>query len=76
MTAGPRAGLELLAGIEADERLAADHRLHAARAHLLEMAGDTAAARDSYQAAAHRANSLPLRRYLYGRAERLSRPGR
>ena len=76
MATGPRAGLELLAGIEADERLAADHRLHAARAHLLEMAGDTAAARDSYQVAAHHANSLPLRRYLYGRAERLNRPGR
>ena len=29
-------------------RIAEDHRLHAVRAHLLELAGDPAAARDAY----------------------------
>ena len=39
MVAGPGAGLDLLATLDADERLAGDHRLDAVRAHLLEMAG-------------------------------------
>ena len=51
MASGPQAGLGLLAELEADERLAGDRRLHAVRAHLLELAGDRAGARDSYQAA-------------------------
>ncbi len=72
MAKGPHAGLGLLAGMEPDERLAGDHRFHAVRAHLLEMVGDSAAAHDSYHDAAQRANSLPLRRYLYGRAARLA----
>ena len=41
------------------------------RAHLLEMAGDVAAAREAYLAAAERTTSLPRKRYLYGRAARL-----
>jgi len=72
MVRGPRAGLDLLGTIEADERMAADHRLHAVRAHLLEMAGDRVAARDSYQAAARRTTSLPQQRYLHARAARLT----
>ena len=55
-----------------NERIAEDHRLHAVRAHLLEMAGDFVAARDSYQAAARRTVSLPHQRYLYTRAARLT----
>ncbi len=35
MASGPRAGLDLLGVLEADERIAGDHRLHAVRAHLL-----------------------------------------
>jgi predicted RNA polymerase sigma factor len=46
--------------------------LYAVRAHLLEMAGDRAGARDWYEAAARRATSLPLQRYLHGRAARLA----
>jgi len=42
------------------------------RAHLLEMAGDRTAARDSYAAAAERTTSFPLQRYLHGRAARLT----
>ncbi len=72
MVRGAPAGLTLLADLEADERLAADHRLHAVRAHLLEMAGDRAAARDAYHAAAQRTLSLPQQRYLHARAARLA----
>ena len=72
MVRGPQAGLDLLAGLESDERIAGDHRLHAVRGHLLEAAGDRAGARDCYQAAARRALSLPQQRYLQARAARLA----
>jgi predicted RNA polymerase sigma factor len=72
MVHGPRAGLELLATLEADERMARHHRLDAVRAHLLEMAGDDGAARASYRSAARRSTSLPEQRYLEARAARLT----
>jgi RNA polymerase sigma factor (sigma-70 family) len=72
MARGPQAGLDLLGSLEADQRIAADHRVQAVRAHLLEMAGDTAAARDAYLAAAARANNLPQQRYLHAQAARLA----
>src|SRR5258707_4256471 len=72
MARGPQPGLDLLGKLEADRRIAADHRLHAVRAHLLEMAGDTAAARHPYLAAARRATNLPQQRYLHARAARLT----
>jgi predicted RNA polymerase sigma factor len=72
MARGAPAGLALLEKIQADERIAADHRLHAVRAHLLEMAGDRAAARDAYQAAAQCATNLAQQRYLHARAARLT----
>jgi RNA polymerase sigma factor (sigma-70 family) len=72
MVRGPDAGLELLATLEGDDRLAGHHRLDAVRAHLLEMAGDHAAARSSYRLAARRTTSLPERRYLQARAARLA----
>ncbi|HEU4349273.1 MAG TPA: DUF6596 domain-containing protein, partial [Actinoplanes sp.] len=75
MVHGEAAGLELLAALAADQRVAEDHRLHAARAHLLELAGDRAAARDAYLGAAERTLSLPQQRYLHARAARLSPPG-
>ena len=71
MTDGPQAGLDRLVDLEKDERIGDDHRLHAVRAHLLEMAGDRAAARESYELAARRATSIPVQRYLNGRANRL-----
>jgi RNA polymerase sigma factor (sigma-70 family) len=71
MVKGPSAGLELLATLDADDRMALHHRLDAVRAHLLEMAGDHAAARASYRAAARRTTSLPEQRYLEARAARL-----
>ena len=72
MVNGPRAGLDLLATLDADDRVAAHHRLDAVRAHLLEMAGDLAAARDGYRAAARGTTSLPEQRYLEARAARLA----
>jgi RNA polymerase sigma factor (sigma-70 family) len=71
-TSGPRAGLELLAALDGDPRMAAHHRLHAVRAHLLEQAGDEAAAQESYQRAARLTASLAERRYLESRAARLA----
>ena len=75
MARGPHEGLDLLGKLEADERIADDHRLHAVRAHLLEMAGDRAGARDAYEAAGRRTTNLPQRRYLHGRAARLAGGG-
>jgi RNA polymerase sigma factor (sigma-70 family) len=72
MVAGPGAGLDLLAALEPDRRLAGHHRLHATRAHLLEMAGDPAGAVAGYREAARRTTSLPERRYLLSRAARLA----
>ncbi|MGH8826179.1 MAG: RNA polymerase sigma factor, partial [Jiangellaceae bacterium] len=71
MLRGARAGLDLLEELQAAARIAQDHRLHAVRAHLLELAGDRVAARDSYQAAAQRTTSFPQQRYLHARAARL-----
>jgi RNA polymerase sigma factor (sigma-70 family) len=75
MARGPQAGLDLLGKLEGDERIADDHRLHAVRGHLLELAGDRAGARDAYQAAARRTTNLPQQRYLHGRAARLAGGG-
>jgi RNA polymerase sigma factor (sigma-70 family) len=72
MVQGPGAGLELLASLDGDDRLAGSHRLDAVRAHLLEMAGDLPAARERYRAAARRTTSLPEQRYLEARAARLA----
>ncbi|MEU8298542.1 sigma-70 family RNA polymerase sigma factor [Micromonospora sp. NPDC048909] len=72
MVQGPAAGLAALTELAADPRLAGHHRLHAARAHLHEMAGDRAAAVADYRAAAARTSSLPEQRYLTMRAARLA----
>jgi predicted RNA polymerase sigma factor len=72
MAQGARAGLDLLAGLDGDERITGDHRFHVVRGHLLEMAGDRAAALHCYQDAARRATSLPQQRYLQARAARLA----
>jgi RNA polymerase sigma factor (sigma-70 family) len=71
MVSGPHAGLDRLAAVERDARLAGDHRVPAVRAHLLELAGDLDGARQSYLDAAGQAHSLPQQRYLHGRVARL-----
>jgi predicted RNA polymerase sigma factor len=68
---GPARGLELLGAVEATQDLA--RRLDAARAHLLELAGDPEGARQHYVRAAERSASLPERRYLMTRARRIGR---
>jgi predicted RNA polymerase sigma factor len=72
MVHGARQGLELLSALDTDPRLAKHHRLEAVRAHLLEMAGDHAAAITHYRLAASRAMSYPERNYLIMQAARLS----
>ncbi|MFE5716585.1 RNA polymerase sigma factor [Streptomyces sp. NPDC056501] len=71
MVHGPEAGLELLAGLAADKRLAHHHRLLATRAHLLELLGDEENASAAYREAARHATSAPERRHLTERARRL-----
>jgi RNA polymerase sigma factor (sigma-70 family) len=71
MVDGPRSGLDLLATLDGDQRLAEHHRLSAVRAHLLEMAGDLDAAQSAYLDAARRTTSTPEQNYLRARAERL-----
>jgi RNA polymerase sigma factor (sigma-70 family) len=75
MVHGPRAGLERLAALDGDGRLANTHRLEAVRAHLLERAGDLAGAVVHYRIAAGRTTSVPEQRYLLGRAARLDPAG-
>ncbi|WCN84565.1 RNA polymerase sigma factor [Micromonospora sp. LH3U1] len=71
MVYGPTAGLAALDALADDPRLAGHHRLPAARAHLHEMAGDTARAIADYRVAAQRTSSLPEQRYLTMRAAQL-----
>lgn len=71
MVEGAPAALRLLDRLEADPNLEDHYRLTSVRAHLLEMAGDTAAACDAYHQAARRTLSTPERRYLERRAARL-----
>ena len=68
---GPTAALALVGTMDADARLRHSHRLEAVRAHLLEQAGDLAAARDAYERAARATASLPEQRYLTLRAASL-----
>ena len=72
MVQGPQAGLDLLERLAADERMAGNHRLDAARAHLFERAGDTGRAVAHYLAAAERTTSIPERNYLRAQGARLT----
>ncbi len=72
MVHGPAQGLELLKPLDSDPRLAGHHRLHAVRAHLLEMAGNHQSAIAHYRIAATRTTSIPERDYLIAQAARLS----
>ena len=72
MITGPRAGLELIQHLGADPRINADRRFHAVRAHLLEMAGERAAALEAYRAAARAATNLHQQRYLNQQISRLA----
>jgi RNA polymerase sigma factor (sigma-70 family) len=71
MVSGPRAGLAVLGTLDTDGRMAHNHRLEAVCGHLLERAGETAAARASYRIAARMTASAPEQRYLALRAAQL-----
>ncbi|MFE6338821.1 RNA polymerase sigma factor [Streptomyces sp. NPDC057798] len=68
MVHGPEAGLAEVDLLEGE----LGHRRDAVRGHLLERAGDLAAARAAYESAAAQTMSLPEQRYLRGRAARLT----
>jgi len=68
MVRGPDAGLDLLASLDGDSRVARHHRLFAMRGHLLEMDGSLNAARAAFEEAARRTASAPEKRYLLRRA--------
>ncbi|WP_026341487.1 RNA polymerase sigma factor [Actinomadura atramentaria] len=72
MARGPAAGLAVLDALDGDPRLARNHRLPAARAHLHERAGDVPAAVAAYRRAAELTPSAPERLYLTARAARLT----
>lgn len=68
MAHGPTAGLDALMPLleRADQQR--NHRVHAAHAHLLELAGNTAAAEGAYRLAARLTDSIPEQRYLNRKA--------
>ncbi|MBP2338872.1 RNA polymerase sigma factor (sigma-70 family) [Saccharothrix coeruleofusca] len=66
---GPRAALEAVAELERGP-LAGHHRLHAVRAHLLEKAGEHAAASEAFRQAARLAGNAAEQRFLLLRAAR------
>lgn len=74
MVEGPAAGLALLDELAAVGDLAGHHRFFAVRGHLLEQAGDLAAARVTYEHAARLTTSLPERRYLESRSRGVEKP--
>jgi RNA polymerase sigma factor (sigma-70 family) len=70
MVDGPAAGLDRLQPLLTDEHMHRYHRLHAVRAHLLEMDDQVDEARTSYALAAGLATSIPEQRYLNAKAAR------
>jgi RNA polymerase sigma factor (sigma-70 family) len=71
MVHGPETGLEMLASLDDDARVAGHYRMDAVRGHLLEMAGDHERAVVHYRAAAERTASIPERNYLITKAARI-----
>lgn len=64
MADSPRVGLLALESMADDPRITEHHRWFAVRAHLLDLAGDSTAARTAYEEATRRTTSLPEQRYL------------
>ena len=71
MVHGADEGLRRLEGVARDERIITHYRVHAVRAHLLEMAGDNDRAAIEYLAAAAKTTSLPEQEYLRLKAARI-----
>lgn len=75
MVHGTDAGLELLATLDSDPRVAGHYRLAAVRAHLFDMAGDRDGAITHYRIAAAHTTNIAERNYLLMRAaERAEAP--
>lgn len=72
MAEDPHAGLEVLEPLLAEPSMQRHHRLHAVRAHLLELSGAREAAAVSYRRAAQLTVSRPEQRYLNRRLARLT----
>jgi RNA polymerase sigma factor (sigma-70 family) len=72
MVYGPAVGLERVAQLDGDARLAGHYRLDAVRAHLLERAGEHLTAVTHYRRAAERTTSLAERNYLLLKTARLT----
>jgi RNA polymerase sigma factor (sigma-70 family) len=68
MVDGPTAGLDMLGPLLEDRQMRRHHRLHAVRAHLLEMDGRVEEARTAYAIAARLATSIAEQRYLNTKA--------
>jgi predicted RNA polymerase sigma factor len=74
MVAGPDPALARLDELAGSDELARSHRLHAVRAHVLEMKGDRPAAHDEYTKAAARTGNRREREYLTMKAAATRRP--
>ncbi|MEU8244145.1 DUF6596 domain-containing protein [Actinoplanes missouriensis] len=64
MAHSPEAGLRMLEPLADDPAMRRHHRFHAVRGHLLDLSGDTEAAREQYRTAAGLTASLPEQRFL------------
>ncbi|CAN5461185.1 hypothetical protein BH18ACT8_BH18ACT8_07720 [soil metagenome] len=73
MVHGPDSGLRLLDLLLDDTQLRRNHRIHAVRAHLLEMTGKHDEAGTAYAAAARLTTSIPEQRYLNSKAAQRNR---
>ncbi|MBL8949847.1 MAG: RNA polymerase sigma factor [Myxococcaceae bacterium] len=71
MARGPAEGLARVEALAGEKQLRDDHRLHAVRAHLLERLGQLDAASAEYRTAAGLTASMPMQRYLNGKASKL-----
>jgi RNA polymerase sigma factor (sigma-70 family) len=71
MADGPVAGLAVVDELQSERSMQHNHRFHAVRAHLLELAGSTELARDAYGEAARLTTSIPEQRYLQAQVLRL-----
>jgi predicted RNA polymerase sigma factor len=76
MVAGPEPALGVVDELAGSDALAHSHRLHAVRAHLLQMKGDEAAAADEYVKAAAGTGNRREREYLTLRAAAMRNPAR
>jgi predicted RNA polymerase sigma factor len=70
MAFGPEQGLAIIGRLLDDPAMRRHHRVHAVRAHLLELAGDLPLAVEDYRRAASLTSSLPEQRYLLERSRR------